>query len=232
MTRLLVSGALVAALALGGAGLGGAGEAHATALNSAELERLALLASDNEFVVQPHPLVLAQVHDLIGTPGGRSSLSKALAGMAQYEVMVMRALDTYDLPPQLAAVPLIESGYRNVREPAGKPEHLSAAGLWQFIPGTARAYGLRVDGEVDQRMNPEAQTRAAARMFADLYADQGDWALALASYNMGQGRVDRAVAETGERDPWTLMEQGRINTYAARVMAAALILENAEALGL
>lgn len=205
---------------------------HATALDTEEVERLAFLASDNDFTIAAHPLVVKELHSLVGSSGGRAGMARALQGLAQYEELVYASLDALNLPPQLAAVPLVESGYQNIREGGQKPEHLRAAGLWQFLPGTARAYGLRVDGEVDQRMNPAALTRAAARMFADLHAQLGDWGLVLAGYNMGPGRVERAITEAGTADPYTLMERGHLNTYAARVMAAALVMENAEAFGL
>lgn len=208
-------------------------QVHATTVDQHLLNILVNRTSDNEFVVEAHPLVEEQLQSLVGTSGGRASMARALDGLAEYSDLVYGALESANLPPQLAAIPIVESGYQNIRQaPGSMPEASLAAGLWQFIPGTARAYGLRVDGEVDQRLNPGAQTRAAAKMLSDLYRAHGDWGLALAAYNVGSTRVHKAVAQGGTRDVFVLMDQGLLNHYTARVMAAAVVMENPEALGL
>lgn len=96
------------------------------------------------------------------------------------------------VPVQLAAVVLVESG--------GDPTALSpkgARGLWQLMPATAREYGLIVNAETDQRLDVVQSTRAAAEYLRDLYAEFGNWKLALAAYNAGGQAVHRAMARTG-----------------------------------
>jgi membrane-bound lytic murein transglycosylase D len=96
------------------------------------------------------------------------------------------------VPVQLAAVVLVESG--------GNPMALSpkgARGLWQLMPGTAREYGLIVNGGTDQRLDVVLSTEAAAKYLRDLYAEFGNWKLALAAYNAGEQAVHRAMARTG-----------------------------------
>lgn len=96
------------------------------------------------------------------------------------------------IPVQLAAVVLVESG--------GNPRALSpkgARGLWQLMPDTAREYGLIVNAATDQRLDVVQSTRAAAAYLRDLYAEFGNWKLALAAYNAGDKTVHRAMARTG-----------------------------------
>lgn len=155
---------------------------------------------------------------------------RALARRPDWAPLVDAALADAHLPAWLAAVPLVESGYSNW----GAPGHATAAsmapgtipgrGLWMFIPQTARTYGLTVDDTVDERLDPELETAAAVALLTDLHTRFGDWGLALAAYNQGSRAVERAV-EIGETDDvLRLIEAGHLNPYAARVMAAALVL--------
>jgi membrane-bound lytic murein transglycosylase D len=134
-------------------------------------------------------------------------------------------------------VPLVESGYQNLPAPTAAEladgSRFDCAGLWQFIPATARRYGMRVDRQagVDERTDIEKETDAAARLLRDLHADLGDWGLALAAYNQGAKHVEQAIAAEGTRDPWELIRRGALNRYAAEVMAAAIVLADPSLVG-
>ena len=101
---------------------------------------------------------------------------------------------------------------------------------WQFVPTTARAYGLTVAPGKDERLHVRKSSHAAARLLGDLYEEFNDWQLALAAYNAGVGRVKRAIQSAGTRDFFELVEQGAISKETAefvpRVLAVAAILRN------
>ena len=145
--------------------------------------------------------------------------------MQEHEALLTAAITHYGLPAELMAVPLIESGYRNL-PPGDNPRQ--GAGLWMFIEPTARRFGLAIDGDTDERLNVVLETDAAMRMLGGLYERFDDWGLALLAYNAGERRVEEAVSATGSRNPWQAVEQGFENDpdYLARVMAIALIMKN------
>jgi membrane-bound lytic murein transglycosylase D len=117
----------------------------------------------------------------------------------QYLGMILPVFRSRGLPDELAYTAMIESGF-NPRAVS----RVGAKGLWQFMAPTARLYGLRVDRWVDERLDPEKSTAAAASYLRDLHARYGSWELAQAAYNAGAVRVDRAVRKTGSTDFWTL----------------------------
>jgi membrane-bound lytic murein transglycosylase D len=128
--------------------------------------------------------------------------------------------------------------YLSMIESAFKPRAVSRAGargLWQFIAGTGKLYGLRQDYWVDDRFDPEKATRAAARHLKDLYDEFGDWYLAMAAFNAGPRRIERAIQRTGNRDFWTLAQKRYLpretRSYVPLILAAAVIAKNPEAYG-
>lgn len=127
------------------------------------------------------------------------------------------AADARDLPHELLAVALIESGFE---DHAPLPHYPHPAGVWQFIPSTARTYGLVVDRETDERRDLEKATGAALDLLSDLHAEHRDWGLAIAAYNVGSPRLNTVIADEKTRDLCTLIEAGALPPYAADVLAA------------
>lgn len=133
----------------------------------------------------------------------KDSIQTSLLRSAQFRPIIDKALAEHKLPKGLAYLPVIESAYLpTLTSRAG------AHGIWQFMPDTAREYGMRVDWWVDERADPERSTRAAAAYLRDLHRMFDDWALALAAYNCGPGRVRRTLDEAGATTFWELLEQG------------------------
>jgi len=161
--------------------------------------------------------------------GGRvDDLRQAIGRLRQLRPSLEPILHGEGIPSDLFAVVLIESGAMSTAQsPRG------ARGLWQFIPATARRYGLTVLPGHDERVNTEKATRAAARYLRDLYLRFGDWPLALVAYNAGEQAVQRAIDRAGSADFWVLSERGLLpeetRQYVAAVLAALELLGNATA---
>ncbi len=154
----------------------------------------------------------------------RDSIQTSLLRSGKYRKLIDAVLEEMDLPKGLAYLPVIESAYMpTLTSRAG------AYGIWQFMPDTAREYGLRVDWWVDERADPERSTRAAATFLKNLYRQFNDWSLVLAAYNAGPGRVQRALAATGSTTFWELLEQsavpketrGYVPTFYATLLIAS-----------
>lgn len=135
------------------------------------------------------------------------------------------------IPEDLAYVPIVESAFN--------PSALSRAkakGLWQFIPSTGRQYGLRQDFFVDERSNMEKATMAAAQYLKKLYAMFGDWNLALAGYNAGEGRVLQAIKRANTNDFWALAKtrsfRAETKNYVPLIHAAIVIAKSPESYGI
>lgn len=148
----------------------------------------------------------------------------ALARFAVYRALIHEALRRHGLPADLAYVPWVESEWTNEATSSA-----GAAGMWQFMAATARAYGLEVSEYVDERRDPVRASEAAARHLADLYRETGDWHAALASYNAGFGRAGRTRGAFWKRRA-SLPRETR--AYVPRVLAAARVGRAPEAWGL
>lgn len=142
---------------------------------------------------------------------GRSTMSMSLGRAGKYLPLIKEELQALGLPEELAALPLVESSYNPLAVSTA-----GAVGLWQFVAATARLNGLRVDWWVDERLDPIASTKAAARHLKDLYDHYGDWSLALAAYNAGSGSVDRAGGTKEGADFWKLCNTDRIRSQTRR----------------
>ena len=143
----------------------------------------------------------------------------------KYIPLVKKILREEGLPEDLAYLPILESGYWAT---ALSPSR--ALGYWQFIKSTARLYGLRIDHWVDERMDIEKSTRAAAWYLRDLYNRFGSWELAIAAYNAGPGKIEKAIARTGSRNFWIMTRSRHLKKetreYVPRFMAILLLVHN------
>lgn len=162
---------------------------------------------------------------------GRSHFERYLQRSGRYVPLMQEILKREGMPKDLVYIALIESGF-NTRARS----YASAVGPWQFIQGTGRRYNLRIDGWVDERRDPYKSTQAAAQYFKDLYSEFGDWYLAMAGYNAGEGRVRGAIAMTGSRNFWEMTDDKRAfraetRDYVPKYIAAAIMAKMPERFG-
>ncbi|NCN95246.1 MAG: LysM peptidoglycan-binding domain-containing protein [Bdellovibrionales bacterium] len=165
------------------------------------------------------------------TGKGRKHMVRYLGRSSRYLPMMKNTLRENGLPEDLVYIALIESGFSPVAH-----SHANAVGYWQFIRGTGKRYGLRIDGLIDERRDPVLSTKAAAEYFKTLYGMFGDWHLAMAGYNTGENRVMRAVRRYYTRDFWKLHQQRRsfpreTKNYVPKYIAATMIAKNPKKYG-
>jgi len=181
--------------------------------------------------VEDDPRVLRVFEFYTQNPVGRETFQSMLFRCGAYRDLIQSTLIRYDMPPDLMALAFTESGC----EPSAKSP-VGAAGLWQFMPETARAYHLRViEGTIDERYSPFKSTEASIRMLADLRQKLGSWDLVFASYNLGPfGVLARVERAGGDATFWDLVDADLLPdetaNYSPTVEAIALILANLQRL--
>lgn len=162
---------------------------------------------------------------------GRERFELWLQRSGAYIPIMERILHEEGLPRNLVYLALIESGFSSHAY-----SHAAAVGYWQFIESTGKRYGLRIDDWVDERRDPLKATRAAARYLKDLHRRFGDWHLAAAGYNAGEGKISRAIRRYGTENYWQIIKhRGYIKLetkqYVPKLIAAITIAENPERYG-
>jgi hypothetical protein len=182
---------------------------------------------DSQFPIVVNTEVLAQLNRYLGTPEGRDFMKTALERKNEYNQILSDVTARYHNPDELNAIPIAESGYQNL------PSRFStkAAGLWMFIPNTARNFGMRVEKNLDERLNVPKETDAAHRYLLSNKLIFNDWPLAIFAYNVGENAVATGIKKYGTRDVWELAKHIKGDKdYLAKVMASVIILKNPEAL--
>ncbi|MFY9554921.1 MAG: lytic transglycosylase domain-containing protein [Blastocatellia bacterium] len=162
---------------------------------------------------------------------GRATMEAGLQRSVRFREMAQHIFKREGVPTDLIWLAQVESGWNPYAY-----SWAAAKGIWQFIPSTGARFGLTQNYWVDERSNPEKSTTAAARYLkwlANRY--KGDWSLALAAYNTGEGRVDSAIARSGSRDFWRLHRGGYIaqetRNYVPAILAVVTIAKNPKRYG-
>jgi membrane-bound lytic murein transglycosylase D len=160
---------------------------------------------------------------------GRTTMELGLRRSGQFMKMARQIFKEEGVPIDITWLGQVESAW--------KPKAFSwaaASGLWQFIPGTGRQYGLRQTAWIDERNSFEQSTRASAKFLKDLSKRyNGNWELAMAAYNTGPGNIDRAISRTGTANFWAIYPYIAQETrnYVPNILATILIAKNPEKYG-
>jgi membrane-bound lytic murein transglycosylase D len=161
---------------------------------------------------------------------GRGTLMRSLERAGRYRDMISRILAQEGVPQDLIYQAVAESGF----QPQAVNARSGAGGMWQFMP--SGPYGLDRNGWFDERFDPEKSTVAYARYMKELYAQLGDWYLAMAAYDWGAGNVQRSVQRTGYADFWELYRRNVLpqetKNYVPIIIAAAIMAKNPQQYGL
>ena len=189
---------------------------------------LKITHSDLPLVVNDY--VAGFINYFTNTKKGHNTIENSLTREGQYRAMVEQVLLDEGVPKDLIYLAVAESGFRaravNARTGAG--------GMWQFMPFDD--YGLVRNAWVDERFDPEKSTRAYARYIKELHAQFGDWYLAMAAYDWGPGKIQRAVQRTGYADFWELYQRNVLpaetKNYVPIILAAAIMAKNPTQYGL
>ncbi|MCX7725831.1 MAG: transglycosylase SLT domain-containing protein [Chitinispirillaceae bacterium] len=160
--------------------------------------------------------------------GQKERFKEGLERSGMYFDTICAILSSYNIPLRVAYLPHVESSFNTEAY-----SRVGAAGLWQFMRGTAKLYGLRIDYTIDERRDPVKSTIAAAKYLSAAYSEFGNWPLAITSYNHGIAGIRRAIAETGSRDIATIIKKYRSRSFQfassnfySCFLAASFIAEN------
>jgi membrane-bound lytic murein transglycosylase D len=178
--------------------------------------------------IEMQPLVAQYIQFFQGP--GRKWFRRWMSRSTRYIPAMEPILESHGIPRDTVYLAMIESGFS-----AHAYSWAKASGPWQFIPTTARLYGLKQDFWVDERRDPLKSTRAAARYLRRLHQDLGGWYLAWAAYNAGGGRLSRMIQRRGTSDFWQLSDGKGLaketKHYVPKLIACALIAKHPKAFG-
>ncbi len=170
----------------------------------------------------PSPLPQPVLQALrVFTGPGRGYFTRWLQRRSRYDSLITGKLAERNLPKDLIYLAMVESGFSSKAW-----SHKSASGLWQFISGTGRRYGLKDDWWEDPRRDPARATDAALDYLEDLYAEFSDWNLAMAAYNCGEGRIERVRARFPQQKYWDMRLPEETRLYVPKILAAMIIGHN------
>jgi len=175
--------------------------------------------------------IVASYLNFFQTPRGRAIVENGLRRKGKYEAMISQVLKEEGVPQDLIYLAQAESAFQPLAL-----SRAGARGIWQFVQWRGNEYGLKRSWWVDERMDPEKATRAAAQHLRDLYELYGDWYLAMAAYNCGPGNVQKGIERTGYADFWELYKRNvlpkQTMNYVPIILALTLIAKDAAHYGI
>jgi hypothetical protein len=200
----------------------------ADAITSISLKNLISNASiDPTMKITAQPEVILEINHIQKSHAARKKIKESLARMSQYQLIIEPELKNNSIPNDFLAMPLIQSGYRELDE---NQNRVHAAGIWQIVPSTAMRLGLVVTQKDDQRMNAEQATKAATHYLSNLYNEFHDWKLVVLAYEYGEKTIGDLIKQTGTTDAWKLVRSNyapkEMSSYLAKFDSAVIIIRN------
>ncbi len=182
--------------------------------------KIPTLAFSNEHLPQGKLIAVKMRKYLMAHSYKRIQTTKLHRKADEWFPVIVPILKAYGIPEDFKYMPLVESGLASGTSPKG------ASGFWQFMPGTARNYGLRVNGEIDERQNIRKSTIAACKYLKELHGIFNSWTLAAAAYNIGEVNLLRQMAKQGQRNYYKMKLNGETASYVYKLIAMKQIIEN------
>ena len=196
-------------------------------VSSEDLATLEQSQKNVNFTFTLNPLIQQYINFYQGR--NRSTMENGLRRSGQYMKLTRKIFAEEGVPLDIAWLGQVESAWKT-----RAVSWASASGLWQFVPSTGRRFGLRQTAYIDERNSIEQSTRASARYLKWLASRyNGNWELAMAAYNTGEGNIDRAISRAGTANFWTIYPYIAQETrnYVPNILAVILIAKNPEKYG-
>lgn len=194
-------------------------------LSLTQLNQLITQDNSNSLQITAIPETLATINAIRADQHARDYMHAALQRMAKYQPYISAELKKRNMPSDLLALPLTESGYQ-----ASVTSNVQAAGIWQFIPTTARNFGLSINASEDDRLNTQKETLAALQYLQNLHSQFKDWNLALIAYEVGEKHTQELINKTGARNAWELVRSpyasNDLKKYMPLLCASIIIMHN------
>jgi membrane-bound lytic murein transglycosylase D len=198
-----------------------------TEVTASDVKALEDAAGNVNFAFTLNPLIQGYIRHYQGS--GRQTMEIGLRRSGRYMKLARTIFAQEGVPLDITWLGQVESAWQPKAQ-----SWAAASGLWQFIPGTGRAYGLKQTAYIDERNSFEQSTRASARHLKDLARRyNGNWELAMAAYNTGAGNIDRAISRAGSANYWMIHPYIAQETrnYVPAILAVILIAKNPEKYG-
>ncbi len=196
-------------------------------LSQQKLAQMVANLPDNQLNIQANDQVLKALNTIISNPKTRAEFKAGLQRMTNYQPEINAQLTAKKLPTDLLAVPLLESRY----QPLAATKHLpNVAGIWQISAPTAKHYGIKVNSNVDERLQTKPATNVALLYLSDEHARFKSWPLAIVSYDAGAIHTQKLMQTAGTRDAWKAIAgknvMQEIKQYLPMIDASVIIMHN------
>lgn len=203
---------------------------HYSALQIEDLIKKTILQNNLNVIATEE--VIAEINHMLNSTSSRDDMRATLMRLKTQQKMISTLLKTKNMPQDLIVIPIIESQYKDL---LAEKNSQNPAGIWQMVAGTAHKYGLNINRNHDDRLNPELETAAALNYINYLYSLFHDWRLVIIAYKLGDDQTLSLIKRVGSRDPWVLARSSAapadLKRYLAVINTDIIIIHNPDLIG-